>query len=239
MGQTSLPAQQSAIKDVRARYERGEIPFEMFRRALDALVLARNTDECEAILAELPAPGDSPTTALDAPIIAEPDPLAEPRATRIVAFMSQAKKVRRSWRLAPSTEAIAFMGEVTLDLNLAELPPQAHLRVTAVMGTIIIYAPRSASIAVRSTVLLSGVNALGEYTGGVVTFGHEEHTPPAPTAPQIEIEAFALMSNIKVVLTDGPMIPIGEIVRDALRAAAAGVRRGLRSGTRLDEHPAK
>ena len=40
---------------LRERYERGEIEFESFQRGLDALLLARDADECQAIMNGLPA----------------------------------------------------------------------------------------------------------------------------------------------------------------------------------------
>jgi Cell wall-active antibiotics response 4TMS YvqF len=229
---TALAAQRAAIQEARARYERGEIPFEAFHRALDALVLAQDADDCQAILRELPV---SPlaslaaleTTNLPAPATAAP----QPRHKWIVAFMSQAKKMRRRWQLMPGTHALALMGEVNLDLGMAELPPQAKIQITAIMGSVTLYVPLTTRVSVHSAVLLSDVGALGENTSGVVAFGHEEHVPaPGPTAVELEVEVFALMSSVKVVLTDGPRVSVSELVRDALRAAADGVRRGLQQG---------
>ena len=227
-----MTAQQAAIQEARARYERGELSFEAFRRALDALVLARNADECQAILRALPASPLASLSALEAPRLLSPASAPESRRTRFVAFMSQVKKLRRSWQLAPEAHVVAFMGEAKLDLGLAHMPPHARLQITAIMGTVVIYVPRSLHVAVRARVFLSDTNSLGESAGGVVTFAHEEHSPlNEPPAAQLEIEVFALMSNVKVVLTDGPVVSISELVRDALRAAAAGIQRGLRQGT--------
>lgn len=232
---SALNAQRAAIQEARARYERGELTFEDFRRALDALVLARDAEECAVILRELPRAPATALAALD-PAPAVPAPATSPTQQRIVAIMSTTKRLRRSWQLAEETHALAFMGELKLDLSLAELPPTATLRVTSIMGTVIIYIPRNVRATIRSTILLSDATALGENTGGVITFSHEEHTPPTTTAPdaapppQLTIEAFLLMSNFKVVLTDGPVVSVSELVRDALRAAAEGVRRGLLQG---------
>jgi len=237
----ALEAQRAAIQEARARYERGEITYDDFRRALDALVLAQDAGDCAAILDALPA---SPLAALAAlePSVPLASPSARPERTRIVAFMGQTKKLRRPWRLAPATDARALMGEVKLDLSVAELPPRARLRVTAIMGTAVIYVPRTVRVAVRSTVLLGDANLLGEGVSGVVASGHEEHTPAAgpedgPAAAQLEIEAFILMGSVKVALTDGPTISVGELVRDTLRLVADGVRRGLRSGLQAGASP--
>ena len=238
MEPTTPTAQQAAVQEARARYERGELSYDTFRRALDALMLAQNADECAAILRALPASPLVALTALDKPVPpapAPPAPLA--RRKRYVAVMSQTKKVRRRWHLAPRTSAVAVMGEVRLDLNQADLPPQASLRVTAVMGTVLIHVPRGVRVTVRSTALLGDVNALGEHASGVVAFGHEEHVPSpdsatsAPPAasdpPRLDIHVFALMSNVQIRLTDRPLVSVGEVVREMVAFAAEGIHRGL------------
>lgn len=230
---TALAAQQAAIQEVRARYERGELDYEAFRRALDALVLARDSDECQAILNVLPVSPLAALSALDAPPLPVPATATPPDHKRIVAFMSQIKKLRRPWQLGASTHAIAFMGEIKLDLRLAELPPHAKLQVTAFMGSAIIYVPRSLRVAVHTTVVMGDVQALGEGITGMIASGHEEHIPATATVPaQLEIEVVCFMGNVHVVLTDGrATVSIGELVRDALRAVASGARQGLRSST--------
>jgi Cell wall-active antibiotics response 4TMS YvqF len=228
MEPTPLMAQQAAIQDVRAQYERGELSYEAFRRALDALVLARDADECQAILRELPQSPLAPLAALEPRSASAPAAASEPRHKWLVAFMGSVNKRRRPWRLLPATHAVAFMGDVQLDLSLAELPPQARLQITCIMGSVTLYMPRNVRVSVRSMVLLGDVSALGEHTSGVVGFGQEEHTPATEQpATEIEIEAWALMGSVKVALTDGHAVSISELVRDTLQAAAEGVRRGM------------
>lgn len=229
----AVKAQRAAIQEARSRYERGELTYDAFRRALDAIVLARNTDECQAILAALPTAPLATLSALEAspPMAAA----AAPRERqRITAFMSQVKKIRRPWKLEANARALALMGEIKLDLCLAELPPHATLRVTAFMGTIIIYVPRSVRVAVRSRVIMGAVVALGETVNGVIASGHDEHAPPPGTTPPLlDIEVACYMGNVRVVLTDGAApISISELVRNALRAIATEAARGLREGAR-------
>jgi cell wall-active antibiotic response 4TMS protein YvqF len=233
MEPAAVVAQRAAIMEARARYERGEITFDTFRRALDALVLACDSGECQAILGALPT---ERAAALDA---LEPSPVPtsiaaerpDPQRKAIVAFMGQTKKLRRPWRLAPSTKTRAFMGEVKLDLGVAELPPRATMRITGIMATVVIYVPSNVRVSVRSTALLSDIKALGgEGASGVVAFGHEEHVPVGEPAAEIEIEVFALMANVKVLLADARSISVGELAREALRAVVEGVRRGLAAG---------
>lgn len=207
MEPTTVTPQQAAIQDVRARYERGELPLDAFRRALDALVLARDEDECQAILAVLPP---APLAALAALEAAPPVPIAPPAAParkRIVAFMGQTRKLRRAWQLAQHTLAVAILGEVKLDLTLAALPAHATIQVRVIMGSATLYVPRSARVTVRSVALLGEVNALGEKSGGVAASAHEEHLPLAgPAETTLEIRVFALMGDAKVLVIDGPAL---------------------------------
>src|SRR5579884_3864800 len=209
MEPADLATQQAAIQEVRARFERGELSSDTFERALDALLLAHDAEECRIILRSLPISPLASLAALEPPRppAAPPSPAPVPAGLvpaprkRIVAVLSQAKKMRRPWRLDPSAHAVAVMGEVKLDLRLAELPPHASLRVTAVMGTVVLYVPLGVRVSVRSTAVMSDIGALGEHASGVVAFGHEEHAPDEdPAAPRLEVEVFALMSNVQVVL---------------------------------------
>ena len=70
----SVAARRAAILEARGRYERGEITYETFRRALDALMLAHDGDECQTILAALPAEPTAALAALDPGARAAPHP---------------------------------------------------------------------------------------------------------------------------------------------------------------------
>jgi hypothetical protein len=228
-----LAAQRLAIQDLRTRFERGELPIETFRETLDALVLARDPDECQSLMSQLPVAPLDVLKALEPASAVLITPVSYPHR-RIVAFMSSVKKMRRAWRLAPLTRVAAFMGDVQLDLSKAELPPQARMRVYSIMGSVRILAPKDIHVVVRSTALLGDVNALGESVSGVAAWGHEEHDPAleaeaAPAQAEVEIEAFTLMGNIHVKLIQPQTPTIGSLVRDVLQAAAMGVRRGLLS----------
>jgi hypothetical protein len=226
-----LAAQRTAIQDLRTRFERGELPIETFRETLDALVLARDLDECQSLMSQLPVAPLSILSALEPASMLLVTPVSYPHR-RIVAFMSSVKKLRRAWRLAPLTRVVAFMGDVQLDLSKADLPPQARMRVYSIMGSVRILAPKDVHVVVRSTALLGDVNALGESVSGVAAWGHEEHEPSleaesVKARAEVEIEVFTLMGNVHVKLIQ-PQIPtIGSLVRDVLQAAAMGVRRGL------------
>lgn len=210
-------------------YERGDISFEVFRQALDALVFARDAAECQAILRSLPA---SPLAALahldhTPPIL----PTASRPHERIVAFLGQTKKLRRPWQLPAHAQVRAYLGEVKLDLRLAELPSRVHLRVSAIMGTVTLYVPSTLRVSVRTRLLLGDANALGEGVTGVLASSHEEHIPiGGPAQAELEIDTFILMGNVKVVLADGPALSIGDLVREALLAITTGFQRGWQQG---------
>jgi hypothetical protein len=203
-----IDAQRAAVQDVRARYERGELSFEAFRRVIDALLLAQSTEECQAILAELPRADVSALAALD-PAPVSPAPAGAEQGSRwkwVVAFIGEAKKMRRPWRLAAETLATALVGEVKMDLTLAALPPRAVIRAAAIVGEVTLYVPRTARVTMRGVALVGEINALGEKSGGIVGFAHEEHVPDSPAETTLEIEALALVGEVKVVLVDGPVL---------------------------------
>jgi hypothetical protein len=200
MQQRALAAQQSAIGEVRGRYERGEISIEAFKRALDALLLARTAEECQAILDELPA---APGKALDAlaPRVVAAAPAEPSRMGWLVALMGGVNRTRRPWHLAAQTFGLAVMGGIELDLRLASLPQEGILRILAVMGGATIRVPPGVRVTVRSAVVMGGVNALGEDTGGMIAFGHAQSAFPVGAAEptsQLEIQVIAIMGGVEV-----------------------------------------
>src|SRR5690348_8298781 len=103
MQQPALTPQQEAIREVRARYERGDIPFERFEYALNALLAAKTPDECRTIVQELPATPLDPLAALEA---LSPPPAAPARpASKLPArrwmwtILGEFKRLKRPWRM--------------------------------------------------------------------------------------------------------------------------------------------
>src|SRR5262245_14082845 len=115
-----LAAQRVAIQELRTRFERGGLPIETFRETLDALVWARDPNECQSLMRQLPNAPLDVLKALEPASVVMVTPVHYPHR-RIVAFMSSVKKLRRAWRLAPLTRVVAFMGDVQLDLSKADL----------------------------------------------------------------------------------------------------------------------
>lgn len=237
MQPTAETPQQRAIREVRLRYERGDISFESFQSGLDQLISARDEGECQAILASLPNQTQVALAALEgsSPSVAAlslPAQVAhnQPKRRAMVAIMAEVKRTKRAWRLAANSLCLALMGEVKIDLSLAALPPNAHIQVTAIMGEVVVYVPRTVEVEVRSVVLLGECQALGESNAGVIGFGHEVSDPtPGGVAPEsrITIDAFILMGEVRVVPTDGPVSTLKQISRAAKeigRAFAEGLR---------------
>jgi Cell wall-active antibiotics response LiaF, C-terminal len=235
-----ITAQRNAILQIRSRYERGELPFETFRTSLDAITAAQTPEECANILRDLP---EQPAhlaalAALEPPALAPsvPAPMAPlaPRK-RISAFMSETKKTRSAWTLAPNTHVSAMMGSVRLDMRRAQLPPEAYIKVNATMSEVVILVPDDVAIVVRSKVIMGEVAALGENVAGMIASGEEEHIP-THTAPRarLNIEVSALMGEVRVALVNTTNAAIADMARDAVRAALDGMRRGWENGGSLD-----
>jgi hypothetical protein len=233
-----VAAQRSAILQIRGRYERGELPFDTFRDGLDALTKAQTPDECEAILRDLPHSPLATLAALEPPTLAPSAamPSADPSARkRISAFMSETKKTRNAWSLAPDTHVRALMGSVKLDLRRAQLPPQAHIKVNATMSEVVLYIPDDVAVSVRSSAIMSEVNALGESIAGVIASGEEQHIPTHTTPrAHLVIEVNAVMGSVNVALVNpnATAIGISDLARETLRAALEGMRRGWENGAR-------
>jgi hypothetical protein len=216
MQSQTVDAQRAAIGEVRVRFERGEIAFDAFQRAMDALLLAQTPDECQAILAALPPSPGASLAALD-PAPAAPTPVPSASGWKwMFAFLGEAKRMRRPWKLAAQTLATALVGEVKLDLSLAALPRRATIRAAAIVGEVTLYVPRSAHVRVHGLALVGEVNALGERSGGIVSFAGEEHTPDGPAECDLEIEAVALVGEVKIVLVDGPVLGSAPVAKPRL-----------------------
>src|SRR5579859_886720 len=211
MQQPALTPQQQAIREVRDRYERGDLSFDRFEYALNALLQARTPEECQAIVSELPA---SPLNALDVQAAPAAPPVpTTPRRTRWwVAFMGGVRRMSRPWKLADQTIGVAICGGIEVDLNLAALPPQGVMRIFTLCGGAKIFVPRSMEVSVRGMVLLGGINALGESNGGIISFTNEEsqgQNTAGVSTHQLDIQVFCLMGGVEVIQVDGPVITGG------------------------------
>ncbi len=221
-----LTLQQAAIQDIRGRYERGELPFDAFHRAMDALLLAETDGECRAILAELrpsplaalepPSASAKPVTVTPKPAPAPPAPSRAPTPVQsggawkmMLACVGEVNRLRRPWKLTERFLGVALVGEMKLDLSLAALPRTGEMRIVAVVGSVTVYVPRSVRVRVHSISLVGEVSAFGEKSAGILNFGHEESAPEpsgAPAESELDITVAAIVGEVRVVQVDGPVL---------------------------------
>lgn len=215
MQKPAFTPQQEAIREVRSRYERGDIPFERFEYALNALLQAQTPDECRAIVQELPT---SPVAVLDGlnPLPAAPAAPAPklPGRRWMVSILGEFKRLKRPWRMGHHTTAVMGVGELELDISLASMPPQTTLDVVALIGEATLHVPSSIHVTVQSFALLGEVNAFGESRSGFFVSLSEEEYPArgtdAATAPHLKINAFMLIGELNVKQEDVPVVTLLE-----------------------------
>jgi hypothetical protein len=215
--QPALTPQQAAIQELHGRFERGELSFEDFERALGKVLQAQNPEECWAILHDLPAPPGMSLSALDIPS-ARPAVQAPP-SNWIVSLIGEVKRIRHPWRMGQQTTAIMLIGEIELDLSMAALPQRGILQINMLIGEVKIYVPRSVQVSVQTTAVIGEVNALGQKSGGIIAHSQAENYPPGmpeTTTPQLEIQVNLLIGEVKVVQVDNPVI-VDELRRKEAR----------------------
>ena len=212
MQHPALTPQQEAIREVRARYERGDIPFDRFEYALNALLQARTPEECQGILQELPVPL---TNALD--VLSPPPALRAPKPPRrrwIVGLIGEIHRLKRTWRMGQHTTAVMLIGELELDLSLANPPPGGVLEVYMLVGEAKLYVPRDLHVSVRVFTLLGEARAFGESREGIFAYLNDEEAPAQapsdPAAPRLDIRVFTLIGEVEVKQVDAPIITIAK-----------------------------
>ncbi len=201
MQQPALTPQQEAIQQIRTRYEQGDISFDRFEYALNALIQAQTPEECQAIVQELPA---SPAAALDMPPASSaPSVVRLPRQVQILNIIGELKRLRRPWKLGQRTRVIMGIGALKLDLGLATMPPQALLEVYSLIGEAKIYVPRNIHVTVRQFTLIGENKALGEERNGIFTLLDEDEFPAegpeAATAPHLIIHQMMLIGSAQII----------------------------------------
>lgn len=97
----------------------------------------------------------------------------------------------RAWR---GGEATALMGGVEIDLRDAmPVPEGARVEVTAFMGGVDLFVPRSWVVVVKGTPLLGSVE-----DRTVVSAETDEAGSPHPDLPRVEIHATAIMGGVEI-----------------------------------------
>jgi hypothetical protein len=214
----ALTPQQEAIREVRARYERGDITFERFEYGLSALLAAQSPEECRAIMQELPSSPVAVFEELTAPAaasaVAVPQPSKAPGRRWMVNIIGEFKRIKRPWRLSEHTSVVMGIGEVELDLSLASVPQQCVLEVYALIGEVKLYVPSEVRVTVRALSLIGEADALGESSEGIPAHLSEEFPAQgagAASAPHLEIRAFTLIGELNIKQVDAPVITQGNL----------------------------
>ncbi len=215
-----LTPQQAGIQEARQRYERGILTFEQFEYAVNALLQAQTTEQCVAIIQELPT--TTATSALHSP--PQPStppagPKAQPPVERITGVMGELKRMRRPWSLSQHTSVKMWMGQVKLDLSLATLPQNGVLEVFVPLGEAIIYVPNEVDVTVHAFALIGEVKVMGEERNGIFAVLKQEEFPaqgvPPATAPHLEIRLRTVMGSVKVKRVNGPVLAIKDLIKEA------------------------
>jgi hypothetical protein len=228
--QPSATPQQEAMRVLRERYERGEIEFETFQRGLDALLLAQDADECQAIMNNLPQLPVSKIDQLDAlssrPATSPVPVRAVGRPKQLLAFFSQVRRMNHAWRLDANTTGGAVFGQMDLDLNLAALPEHVTMTLSAVFGQVTVYVPVTARVRVRATAFMGEVNIFGESSGGIFVSDEATSAEKTPGHPEttIDLEVRALFGEVKIIHGENPSLfkKIGAIVRRMIAEPESG-----------------
>ena len=235
-----LTPQQAGIQEARQRYERGILTFEQFEYAVNALLQAQTTEQCVAIIQELP--NATATSMLHSPAQPSTPPVqaqaqAQAPTERIVGTIGELKRMRRPWSLGQHTSVRMWMGQVKLDLSLATLPQNGVLDVFVPVGEAIIYVPNEVDVTAHAFALIGEVKVMGEERNGIFASLKQEEFPaqgvsPA-TTPHLEIRLRTVMGSVKVKRVNGPVLALKDLIREAassvLRVAFDATRQG---GTR-------
>jgi hypothetical protein len=204
----TLPsAQQDALLEIRSRYERGEISFDDFRRAFDQIMRAEDAGQCTAVVQALP---QSPLSVLDAlDRRATPAaPVARTGTRWLISIIGELNRLRRPWRMGVLTNTLSLIGEVNLDLTLAEIPPSGVLRVFSLIGEVNIFVPKTIDVTVHSFALIGEINALGESHAGIFTFCNEEEEAKDhhAGASHLTIQVVTLIGEANIKRVEQPVM---------------------------------
>ncbi len=200
----SVPEQHTqadALREVRARYEHGDVSFDDFNHAFNTILKSKDPAEYTRVLASLP--DSSPMSVLDE--IDQPYSKPKhriPNNRNLFTLIGELQRTRKPWRMGIHTNAVALIGELTLDLSLAELPDNGILNIVTLIGETTIYIPRSLSVEIRSVNLIGEINILGESRSGILNFCHEEYDGAYPHKKHLIIHVVSIVGEVNIVQSE-------------------------------------
>lgn len=168
---------QAMVARLQAACGEGRLTLDEFSERVGMALEARTTVDLEQLTYDLPA--------LEPPVGTAPVPPRRQTAWAI-GIMSGSDH-RGRWHPAPVTNAVAFMGGVTLDLRSAEIEgSELVINAVAFMGGIEVIVPE-------------GIQA--EMTGIAIFGGKDCRVPdvrPVPGSPVVRVRVFAFMGGVTV-----------------------------------------
>ncbi len=118
------------------------------------------------------------------------------------AFLGGVDRTKGKWKLEDGNYW-AFMGGIALDLRRAEMEEREYLlSCTAVMGGIEIIVPPNLTVVCDGTVILGGIEFLGEGSGGIVGSSSARQETEVPGGPVVKIYGRAFMGGIEVAVKE-------------------------------------
>jgi len=167
-----------AVELLRHHCAEGRITLDEFSDRVGGVFEARTTADLELLTRDLPVVATQPST------------VAAPRRKKakqwVFAMMSGTMR-RGRWRPAETTNALAIMGGVELDLREALLDgPELTIHAIAIMGGIDIVVPEGIRVDVRGLPIMGGFDS------------RIRDVPVLPGSPIIRVTGWALMGGVSV-----------------------------------------
>lgn len=168
----------NAVELLRHHCAEGRITLDEFSDRVGAVFEARTTGDLELVTRDLPA------TAAPPP----PETTNRRKRAKQWIFAMMSGTVRRGrWRPAETTNALAIMGGVELDLREALLDgPELTIHAIAIMGGIDIVVPEGIRVDVRGLPIMGGFDS------------RIRDVPVLPGSPIIHVTGWALMGGVSV-----------------------------------------
>lgn len=176
-------AREHAIRVLSDGFAYDALTEDEFEWRLGQLSLANSPAEVQILIADLPGPGTTPSSAsYSSGALAG---VSVPAEERIRGIMSE---VRRdgAWRLPRRLEVRALMSNIRLDLRRALVPPGCLIEVRATMAAVHIIVPPGLPVEFDiSPIMGSARNESTRYAA-------------APGAPVVRVTGSALMAEVRV-----------------------------------------
>ncbi|GAA2871402.1 DUF1707 domain-containing protein [Streptosporangium fragile] len=174
---------EAVVERLRVASVEGRLTLGELTERTEAAYSAVTRAELDVVTSDLPAAGEAA-----APAHAQgPAPEGGRLRRWFVAVLGDSKR-RGQWRIDKPLGAVAVLGDVTLDLRLAEVRTEVvDIVATSVLGDVKIIVPDGVNVE------LEGVAVLGDKKVQVA------EAPPGTNAPVVRVRAYAVLGDVKVI----------------------------------------